>query len=132
MVLRRKRLLPLRHQAPPFLMFLAATGFRSCRLTEVYALFPRFALAKKARCSQAGTRSRAAPRGPRRKGEWALCILTHYLGDEDRAADLHNDFAALTIRRFTADWELNENDIDNALMEVEILRARWRIALARG
>jgi hypothetical protein len=43
-----------------------------------------------------------------------------------------NDFAALTIRRFTADWKLNENDIDNALMEVEILRARWRIALARG
>jgi hypothetical protein len=69
---------------------------------------------------------------PPRKEDWALSILTDYLGDEDRAADLYNDFAALTIRRFTADWELNESDIDNALMEVEILRARWRIALARG
>ena len=69
---------------------------------------------------------------PQRKGEWALNILTNYLGDEARAADLHNDFAALTIRRFTQDWELSESDIDNALMEVEILRARLRIALARG
>ena len=40
---------------------------------------------------------------PLRQGEWALRILTDYLGDEGRAADLHNDFAALTIRRFTAD-----------------------------
>jgi hypothetical protein len=69
---------------------------------------------------------------PRRKGEWALSILTDYLGDEDRAADVHHDFAALTIRRFTGDWELSESDIENALMEVEILRARWRFALARG
>jgi len=69
---------------------------------------------------------------PRRKGAWALSLLTDYLGDEGRAADLHNDFAALTIRRFTADWELRGSDIENALMEVEILRARLRIALARG
>ena len=69
---------------------------------------------------------------PKRKGEWALSILRNYLGDEGRAADLHNDFAALTIRRFTTDWELSETDIDNALIEVEILRARWRIALARA
>jgi hypothetical protein len=69
---------------------------------------------------------------PRREGEWALSILADYLGDEARAADLHHDFAGLTIRRFTQDWELSERDIENALMEVEILRARWRIALARG
>lgn len=69
---------------------------------------------------------------PRNKKEWALSILTDYLDDENRAADLHNDFAALTIRRFTGDWELTESDIENALMEVEILRARWLIALARG
>ncbi len=69
---------------------------------------------------------------PQRKGEWALSILTDYLGDQCRAAELHNDFAALTIRRFTADWELSESDIDSALMEVEIVRLRWRIALARG
>lgn len=69
---------------------------------------------------------------PRRKGEWSLSILTDYLGDEDRAADLAYDFGALTIRRFTGNWELSESDIDNTLMEVEILRARWRLALARG
>jgi len=69
---------------------------------------------------------------PPRKGEWALSILTDYLGDEGRAASLHNDFAALTIRRFTQDWELSESDIERTLMEVEILRLRWRIALARG
>jgi len=69
---------------------------------------------------------------PLRKGEWALRILTDYLGDEGRAADLHNDFASITIRRFTTDWELSKSDIDKALMEVEILRARLRIALARG
>jgi len=69
---------------------------------------------------------------PLRKGEWALSILTNYLGDERRAADLHNDFAALTIRRFTTDWELNESDMDDALVEIEVLRARLRIALARG
>jgi hypothetical protein len=69
---------------------------------------------------------------PLRKGEWALSVLTDYLGDEGRAADLHSDFAALTIRRFKVDWELSETDIDNALMEVEIVRLRWRIALARG
>ena len=69
---------------------------------------------------------------PQRKGEWAMNLLADYLGDERRAADLHYDFAALTIRRFTADWELSESDIEEALTEVEILRARWRIALARG
>ena len=69
---------------------------------------------------------------PLRKGEWALSILTDCLGDEGRAADLHDDFAALTIRRFTSDWEMSESDIESVLMEVEILRARWRIALARG
>jgi hypothetical protein len=69
---------------------------------------------------------------PRRKGEWALSILTDYLRDQGRAADLHNDFDALTIRRFTADWELSESDIEKVLGEVEILRARLRIAFARG
>ena len=69
---------------------------------------------------------------PRSKGEWARSILTDYLSDEGRAADLHEDFAALTIRRFTEDWELSANDIENSLMEVEILRARWRAALMRG
>jgi hypothetical protein len=69
---------------------------------------------------------------PPRKEEWALSILRDYLGNESRAADLHSDFAALTIRRFTSDWELGETEIDNALMEVEILRARWLIAMARG
>lgn len=69
---------------------------------------------------------------PRHKSEWALTILADYLGDEDRAAALHNDFAALTIHRFTGDWQLSENDIEAALMEVEILRARWRIAFTRG
>jgi hypothetical protein len=69
---------------------------------------------------------------PLRKGEWALNILKNYLGDEGRAADLHHDFAALTLRRFTTDWELSQSDIEDALTEVEVLRARWRIALARG
>jgi len=54
------------------------------------------------------------------------------MGDAGRAADLHHDFAALTIRRFTGDWELSESDMDKALGEIEILRARLRIALARG
>ena len=69
---------------------------------------------------------------PQRKGEWALRILADYLGDEVRAADLHNDFAALTIRRFTVDWELTEGAIEEALIEVEILRVRLQIVLARG
>jgi hypothetical protein len=69
---------------------------------------------------------------PRRKGEWALNLLRDCLEDEARAADLHNDFAALTIRRFTGDWELSEKDIENVLREIEVLRARLRIALARG
>ena len=69
---------------------------------------------------------------PKRKGELAMNLLTDYLDDESRAADLHSDFAALTIGRFTSDWELSESDIDNALAQVEILRARLRIALARG
>jgi hypothetical protein len=69
---------------------------------------------------------------PQRGGEWALSILSDYLGNEDRARDLHEEFGALTIRRFTKDWELSGNDIEDALLEVEILRARWRIALMRG
>lgn len=69
---------------------------------------------------------------PRHTREWALNILSDYLGDEERASDLHNDFAAIAIRRFSGDWELKESDIEEALMEVEILRARWRMALARG
>jgi hypothetical protein len=69
---------------------------------------------------------------PPREGEWALSILSDYLGDKGRAADLHHDFASLTIRRFTEDWELSESDMENALGEVEIIRARFRIALARG
>jgi len=69
---------------------------------------------------------------PPRKGQWAMSILTDYLDDQGRAADLHHDFAALTIHRFTTDWELGESDIERVLGEVEILRARLRIALARG
>jgi Family of unknown function (DUF6166) len=69
---------------------------------------------------------------PRRPGEWALSILADYLGDPTRAADLSGDFAALTIRRFTEEWVLSASDIENAIMEVEILRARWRMALMRG
>jgi hypothetical protein len=69
---------------------------------------------------------------PQRRGEWALRILTNYLGDEDRAADLHQDFAALSIRRFTEDWEMSESDIEKTLVEVETVRARWHLALARG
>jgi hypothetical protein len=69
---------------------------------------------------------------PCRQGELALILLTDYLGDQARAADLHQEFASLTIDRFTEDWELSASDIENAIMEVEILRARWRIALMRG
>ena len=69
---------------------------------------------------------------PRLQEEWALSILTDYLGGQARAADLHQDFASLTISRFTEDWELSGSDIESALMEVEILRARWRMALMRG
>ncbi|HEY1497568.1 MAG TPA: hypothetical protein VGF49_23580 [Candidatus Solibacter sp.] len=69
---------------------------------------------------------------PRCPAEWALNMLTDYLGDEVRAADVHRDFAALTSRRFTGDWELSGSDLEQTLMEVEILRARMRIALARG
>ena len=69
---------------------------------------------------------------PRTKRGWARIILTDYLKDEGRAADLHEDFDALTIGRYTEDWELSEKDIDLALMEVEILRARWRTVLLRG
>jgi hypothetical protein len=61
-----------------------------------------------------------------------LNILTDYLGDEGRAAGLYRDFAAITRSRFAGDWELSDSDIENALMEVEILRARLRIVLARG
>jgi hypothetical protein len=38
----------------------------------------------------------------------------------------------LTIDRFTGDWELSAAAIDNALIDVEVLRARWRRALLRG
>ena len=69
---------------------------------------------------------------PSRPGELASILLTDYLGDPARAADLHQDFASLTIDRFTVDWELSGSDIENAIMEVEILRARWRVALLRG
>jgi hypothetical protein len=69
---------------------------------------------------------------PRNKSEWARSILADYLNDERRVADLHEDFAALTIRRLAEDWELSASDIENSLMEVEILRARWRAALLRG
>ena len=69
---------------------------------------------------------------PRCHAEWALNMLTDYLGDQVRAAEVHHDFAALTSRRFTGDWELSGSDLEQALMEVEILRARLRIALARG
>jgi hypothetical protein len=67
-----------------------------------------------------------------RARESALTLLSDYLADERRAADLSNDFATLTIRRFTKDWELSGGDIENVLTEIEILRARLRIALARG
>src|SRR5271169_251229 len=44
-------------------------------------------------------------------------------------------FAALEIRvlgiQDTADWKLSEDDIDNALPEVEILRARY-VSRSRG
>jgi Family of unknown function (DUF6166) len=69
---------------------------------------------------------------PRRRGEWALRILTDYFGDEVRAATLHQEFAALTIDRFTEDWVLTASDLENTLMEIEILRARFRMALMRG
>ena len=69
---------------------------------------------------------------PQCPAEWALNMLTDYLGDEVRAAEVHHDFAALTSRRFTGDWELSGSDLEQALMEVETLRARLRIALARG
>ncbi|HZS55052.1 MAG TPA: DUF6166 domain-containing protein [Bryobacteraceae bacterium] len=69
---------------------------------------------------------------PRKKEEWSLGILTDYLGDATRAADLYQDFASITINRFTKDWELSESEIDDALFEVEVLRARWRVALMRG
>ena len=69
---------------------------------------------------------------PQRQEEWALRILTDYLGDATRAMDLYQDFAALTIKRFTEDWEMSASEIDDALLEVEVLRARWRIAVMRG
>ncbi len=69
---------------------------------------------------------------PAGRANCALILLTDYLGDPARAEDLHQEFASLTIDRFTEDWELSASDIENAIMEVEILRARWRIALMRG
>ncbi len=44
---------------------------------------------------------------PSRPGELALILLTDYLGDPARAADLQQDFTSLTIDRFTEDWELD-------------------------
>ena len=41
---------------------------------------------------------------PQRPGEWAVSILTDHLGDPARAADLAEDFAALTLSRFQEDW----------------------------
>lgn len=69
---------------------------------------------------------------PQRQGEWALRILTDYFGDESRAAALSPEFAALTIDRYTEDWELTASGIESALMEIEILRARFRMALMRA
>jgi hypothetical protein len=69
---------------------------------------------------------------PRPDRQLALSILTDYLGDEERAAGLQRDFGALTLGRFTGDWELSGGDIDNALTEVEFQRARLRMVLARG
>jgi hypothetical protein len=69
---------------------------------------------------------------PRDTGDWALSILTDYLGDEGSAKELQNDFASLTLRRFTGDWELCEGEIDSALMEVQLLRLRWRAVMARS
>ena len=63
---------------------------------------------------------------------WALSILKDYLRDEARAADLHQDFEALTIRRFAGDWEMNESEIEDALLQIEVLRMRWRLAMARA
>jgi hypothetical protein len=69
---------------------------------------------------------------PSRPEEWALSILKDYLGDSLRAEDLYREFASLTINRFTKDWQLSGPEIDNAIIEVEMLRARWRMLLARG
>jgi uncharacterized protein DUF6166 len=69
---------------------------------------------------------------PQRQAEWTLRILADYFGDESRAAALHQEFAALTIDRFTEDWELTASGIESALMEIEILRARFRMALMRA
>jgi hypothetical protein len=69
---------------------------------------------------------------PRRPQEWALSILRDYLRNPARAEDLYQDFASVTINRFTKDWELSGPEIDNVIIEVEMLRARWRMLLARG
>jgi hypothetical protein len=64
--------------------------------------------------------------------DWSLSILLDYLGERNRALSLYLDFASLTINRFTEDWELSGSDIEQAFLEVEVLRARWRMALMRG
>ena len=69
---------------------------------------------------------------PRRQDEWSLSILTDYFDDAIRAADLHQEFASITVDRFTKDWEMSGNEIERALLEVEVLRARWRVSLMRG
>jgi hypothetical protein len=69
---------------------------------------------------------------PTNEEDWSLVILSDYLGDRSRALTLYLDFASLTINRFTGDWELSGSEIEQALLEVEMLRARWRMALMRG
>lgn len=69
---------------------------------------------------------------PVHPGEWALRILTDYLGDERRAEELHAGVAALTIHRFTEDWQLSDSDIDDAIRDVELLNLQWRATLARN
>ncbi len=51
---------------------------------------------------------------PAHQGIGSLSLLSDYLADESRAADLSSDFAALTIRRFTKDWELSGRDIETS------------------
>jgi hypothetical protein len=65
-------------------------------------------------------------------GKCAFSILRDYFADETRAADLHEDFDALTVRRFTEDWELSEIEIEDILAQIEMLRMRLRMAVARG
>lgn len=63
---------------------------------------------------------------------WSLRILTDYLADPARAADLSEDFSALTVGQFTEDWTLTASNIEAAISEIELLRAKCRMALMRG